>query len=48
VIGRLAAVTLVAAAPRAGAAGTRGSIDAGRPVERPDVVSCRYAGPCGG
>jgi glucoamylase len=24
------------------------SIDAGRPVERPEVVSCRYAGPCGG
>jgi glucoamylase len=22
------------------------SIDAGRPVERPDVVSCRYGGPC--
>jgi glucoamylase len=24
------------------------SIDAGRPVERPDVVRCRYTGPCGG
>ena len=23
------------------------SIDAGRPVERPPVVSCRYGGPCG-
>jgi glucoamylase len=22
------------------------SIDAGRPVERPAVVSCRYGGPC--
>ena len=24
------------------------SIDAGRPVERPDLVSCRYGGPCSG
>jgi glucoamylase len=24
------------------------SIDAGRPVERPSVVACRYAGACGG
>jgi glucoamylase len=24
------------------------SIDAGRPVERPSVVSCRYGGPCPG
>ncbi len=23
------------------------SIDAGRPVERPSVVACRYAGACG-
>jgi glucoamylase len=24
------------------------SIDAGQPVERPSLVSCRYGGPCAG
>jgi glucoamylase len=37
VIGRLAAIQFIRLA---------WSIDAGRPVERPDVVSCRYGGPC--